>query len=77
MSTNFDTAAINGPCHCDGQFADPQLDVLRGLVTSGVGQWEASVRLWGPEANTIDRDVKAWVRAEFMRRFPWLQLEPA
>jgi hypothetical protein len=30
-------------CGCD----DVQADALRDLVAGGLGQWEASVRLWG------------------------------
>jgi len=32
-------------CGCD----DTEADTLRDMVAGGMGQWEASRRLWGPE----------------------------
>ena len=59
-----------------GYVATLETDTLRQMIADGMGQWEASRRLWGPEAPLVDPEAtRAWVRAEFMRRFPWLQLE--
>lgn len=55
-------------CVCD----DPDVDTLRQMVADGLGQWEASVRLWGGPPDPVT--VRAWVRAEFARSFGWLRL---
>jgi hypothetical protein len=34
-------------CGCDSSLG---IDALRDLVAGGLGQWEASVALWGPVA---------------------------
>ena len=65
-------ALVNAPCVCQ----DDGADTLRQMIADGMGQWEASRRLWGPEAPLVDAEAtRAWVRAEFMRRFPWLRLD--
>ena len=68
------TTPVNAPCVCQ----DDGVDTLRQMIADGMGQWEASRRLWGPEASLVDAEAtRAWVRAEFMRRFPWLCLPKA
>ena len=68
------SSPVQSPCDCQ----DLEADTLRQMIADGMGQWEASRRLWGPEAPLVDAEAtRAWVRAEFMRRFPWLRLEPA
>ena len=68
------SSSIQSPCDCR---EDLEVDTLRQMIADGMGQWEASRRLWGPEAPLVDAEAtRAWVRAEFMRRFPWLRLEP-
>ena len=65
------------PCTCVGVWADPGAETLRQLVASGMGQWEASGRLWGPVVPHADREaMRAWVRAEFVAAFAWLELPP-
>lgn len=66
---------VNPPCNCATHHgADPELDNLRRMVGSGMSQWEASCRIWGPGALTIDRDISEWVREQFMVAFPDLDL---
>jgi hypothetical protein len=56
-------------CTCIG---DKQLNVLRDLMASGMGQLEASRLLWGDDAD----QVKVGVRASLLSWFPWLRLPP-
>jgi hypothetical protein len=44
-------AEVNPPCGCELHHGiDADLDRLRVLVAGGMGQWEASRMLWGPDA---------------------------
>jgi hypothetical protein len=60
----------NPTCTCSG--ADAQVEVLRDLIASGMGQVEASNLLWGSEAN----QAKGRIRGSFLAAFPWLRLPP-
>ena len=42
------TVELGAQCTCVGIWDDPEVVTLRGLIEGGMGQWEASVRLWGP-----------------------------
>jgi len=69
---------VNGPCICTYEHGRDETDLLRQLIADGMGQWEASRRLWGPEADALAdaAAVRTWIRTEFLRHFPWLKLPP-
>lgn len=52
-------------CYC----SDPEVDALLDLMAQGYTQHEASRLIWGPA-----RDVRLWVRREYVAAFPWLRL---
>lgn len=71
-------AGAVAPCACE---PDPELDILRTLVTAGHGQHHASRILWGPHgAATLARagwEARQTVRTALTARLPWLRLPPA
>lgn len=78
--TDQPTHGVFAPCCCTNEHGRQETEILRQMVAEGIDQWEASIRLWGPEASLLDQRIRirAWVRTEFQRAFPWLQLpDPA
>lgn len=53
---------------------DPDLHLLTALVAAGIPQPDASRALWGPPP-ADPAGVRGWVRAQFVKRFPWLRLD--
>jgi len=61
----------NAPCVC----TDPEVEVLRTLIAGGMDQLDASRRLWGTAVPYADLEAfRAWIRTEFITRFPDLKL---